>query len=508
MRTWLSWTMLTCVVIGSQSAAAATYTMTPEDDWSVLEKAQAGDVVEIAPGTYDFRVYLENAGTAAEPIVIRAADPADKPVWDLVGDEDHLVSDAPGSYTAGDLNRGCWQVGPSGAYYDISGIVFRNCRDSASAGLRLVNSGPVALTDCLFENNTNGLTGASEDLVVEHCEFRNNGQVFEGGNMTHNIYIYGGNFTMRYCYNHDSHEGQLFHVRAAHSIIEYNWLARPAGYVGDIMSCEYLCDGTAQYMSLTGNVIIQGTPANQSQIIALYDDEETGVTEMNIELQYNTVIGTPRNPGQSHTLLNLRNDSIDTHAVVNNNIIYQMGQVVEVADAGLSNWSFAGAFNWVSAGTELSSLSDSTEGADPGFADAEALDFTLTESGSAVDAANPSLGTEPQAEYYLNETVARGFRVRESADDAGAFEFGTSGDGIDAYGEIPTASGDGDADGDADGDVDGDADGDVDGDVDGDADSDADSDSDDTVTSDTDGCGCRAVGEQRSRMHNLFQLLP
>ncbi|MBN2528941.1 MAG: hypothetical protein JXR76_21310 [Deltaproteobacteria bacterium] len=424
-------------MIWVQAAQAATFTVNSGDDWTTIENAQAGDIVEIAPGTYDFRVHLDNAGTANNPIIIRAQDPSQRPVWDLVGDEDHLVSDAPGSYSAGDLGRGCWQVGADGAYYEISGIVFRNCRDSASAGLRAVNSGPVTLRDCLFENNTNGLTGASTDLVVEHCEFRNNGKVFEGGNMTHNIYIYGGQFTMRYCYNHDSHEGQLFHVRAANTRIEYNWLARPSGYVGDIMSCEYLCDGTEQYMTLMGNVIIQGTPQNQSQIIALYDDEETGVTEMNISLFYNTIIGTQRNPGQTHTLLNLRNDSIDTHATLYNNIIYNVGQVATVADSGLSNWSVTGAVNWLGNGTENMGLSEVISGDAPGFVDEAALNFTLVEAAAARNEANASLCEAPLREYYLNESTINAYRERSSAADLGAFEFGTNGAGIDAYGATP-----------------------------------------------------------------------
>ncbi|MBN2714324.1 MAG: hypothetical protein JXX14_00640 [Deltaproteobacteria bacterium] len=428
--------ILTGVVFG-QVAVAATYTMTPADDWTVLENAQAGDVVEIAPGTYDFRVHLDNVGTADNPIIIRAQDPANRPVWDLVGDESHLVSDAPGSYTAGDRGRGCWQVGQDGGHYEISGIVFRNCRDSASAGFRAVNSGPVKLTDCLFENNTNGLTGASEDFVVEHCEFRNNGKTFEGGNMTHNIYVFGGRFTMRYCYNHDSHEGQLFHIRAAHSVIEYNWLARPSSYVGDIMSCEYLCDGAAQHMTLTGNVIVQGTPENESQLIALYADEDTGVAEMNIKLYYNTIIGTPRSSGQTHNLLNLRNDSIDTHATLENNIIYNVGSIAELANVNMTNWSVVGQNNWVTAGTDVTYISNSIEGSVSPFTDVANLDFTLSENSTAVGAAESAPAEMPVREYFLNEETICAYRERQTADDLGAFEFGTAGNGIDAYGATP-----------------------------------------------------------------------
>jgi len=39
------------LLLAASGARADTYTMTPSDDWSILEAAEAGDVVEVAPGT-------------------------------------------------------------------------------------------------------------------------------------------------------------------------------------------------------------------------------------------------------------------------------------------------------------------------------------------------------------------------------------------------------------------------------------------------------------------------
>ena len=186
------------VAIGSvaTNVVAETFTVTPDDvdGWTIIEAAGPGDEVLIAPGTYEYLVFLENAGTADNPIVIRAQDPDNRPVWDMVGDSDHALENADGSYTGGDRGRGAWQVSSEGAHYIISGIVFRNCRGGGASGFRAINSGPVTIRDSLFEDSTNGLTGTSEDLVVEHCEFRENGRgTWEPGtHATHNIYIYGG----------------------------------------------------------------------------------------------------------------------------------------------------------------------------------------------------------------------------------------------------------------------------------------------------------------------------
>lgn len=485
------WVVL--IVFEAALGSAETYTVTPDDSsgWTIIENAGPGDVVEIAPGTYQYRVHLDQAGTEDSPIIIRASDSNDRPVWDLVGDESHPVGDWPGSYSAGDKHRGCWQVGSDGGYYEISGIVFRNCRDSSSSGLRAVNSGPVTLRDCLFEQNTNGLTGASEHLLVESCEFKENGQVWEGGNMTHNIYLYGGRFTMRYSFNHDSHEGQLFHIRAQESVLEYNWLARPDSYVGDIMTCENLCgdEPIDQYMILRGNVIIQGTPENGSQIIALFNDGGGDINSMNIDLLYNTIIGTPRGAGRDHILVHMVNDTISTHAGFYNNIIYQVATLASADDVDADNWSISGGTNWVSTGTDYAELSGIVVGDDPGFVSIDDLDFHLVDGAEAVGRADTGIDGLPTHEYYDDETVTMQSIERQSANDFGAFESGLI---IDAGSEdTETGAGDdtgsdGDTDGDVDTDVDTDTDGDTDTDMDTDSDTDTDTDSDTDTDTDTD----------------------
>jgi len=101
--------------------------------YALIEGAGPGDEVVIAPGTYSFRVYLQAAGTAGQPISIHAEDPSNPPVWDLSATD---VALAPGSYGAGDKDRGCWQI--IGNYYHLSGIVFSGCHNAGhnSAGIR------------------------------------------------------------------------------------------------------------------------------------------------------------------------------------------------------------------------------------------------------------------------------------------------------------------------------------------------------------------------------------
>jgi hypothetical protein len=405
------------------AAAGRTISVTPADDYRAIEAAQAGDVVEIAPGTYRFRVNLTQSGAPDRPIVIRAQDPRRRPVWDLSGTP---VSDAPGSYTAGDRGRGCWQV--RGGHYRIEGIVFRGCVDRSSAGVRVVNVPGVHLRDCLFSGNTNGLTGAGDDLQVEFCEFDRNGDARPGDAPAHSIYIYGGTLTVRFSYFHDSPRGQHFHLRSREALLAYNWFTRPGSYPGDLMTCNYLCGGAAgqritQRLSLIGNVIAQGSPANPSQVLALLKDEAgsydgTGdAAALELTLHHNTIIGTRRQPGQSHRVVNLRNDTIATRVEARNNLIRDIAAFAEITQPAASNASVSGAGNWMTAGSSAAGLTDTRFGADPGLGPG-----LVPLPGSPVIGLAVPLSSPPTFEYHRDEQVTCAGRQRLIARDPGAFE--------------------------------------------------------------------------------------
>src|SRR5580704_9121542 len=127
----------------ARSAAAAVISVSPADGASgymKIEAAKPGDEVVLAPGTYAFRVYLQQQAMAASPIYIHSQDPSNPAIVDTSSAPGGLVDDAPGSYTAGDKARGCWQVSGASNIH-IDGIVFQNCHaaDNDSAGIRYYN---------------------------------------------------------------------------------------------------------------------------------------------------------------------------------------------------------------------------------------------------------------------------------------------------------------------------------------------------------------------------------
>ncbi|MDB6067362.1 MAG: hypothetical protein JWR26_3570 [Pedosphaera sp.] len=422
---------------------SAVIYITPADSYTKIEAAKAGDEVIIGPGTYAFRLHLTAKASASNPINIHAQDPNNKPVWDLGAS---LVENAPGSYGAGDRGRGGWQV-DGGANYHISGIVFTGCHTASqnSAGLRYYNGTTgLHLKDCVFRNNDNGISGGSQnsDATVEYCEFDGNGNL-AATSPTHNMYIYGGTFILRYCYVHDSLQAQNFHIRAQSATLEYNWFARAKSYEGDLMTDGDLSGSGpfAQSMLLRGNVFLQSTnPDNHSQILVIFNDGGLTNETMSMQLINNTCVanGIPGNGGNA-AFVHLSNaDGTQMSAQLFNNLIYGTTRpsLVENASKGI----VSGANNWLPVGVSPGPLMGSLFSASPGFRNAGAKDFSLSPGSACIGGANQTIQGLPIREYYRDETTAREYRIRTTAMDIGAFESTTTGAGFGPYdaGPAPT----------------------------------------------------------------------
>ncbi len=425
------------------------------DNIAKIEGAAPGDEVVIAPGTYQFRLYLEGEGTVDQPIVIRAQDPDNRPVWDLDG---QVTADWPGSYGGGDNSRAIWQI--TGSYYEILGIVFQNGTDGVGdgAGMRFKFSKHVTLRDCLFQFNDNGIQGAGADTVVEFCEFNRNGKP-DSAEGSHNFYIHGGTITVRYSYIHDPLRSQNLHIRANRSVFEYNWVARAASYMGDMMPCTMDPCDTEHTMLLRGNVFLRGTPANDGQVFVMYNDQHDLGVSFHLTMVNNTIIGNDDNAALVH--FGNEDPSLNAMqtAVLNNNAIYSLQRIFRVDDDTLSNWSASGTNNWLSEDTiDTDGLVGSVVGDDPGFTDLLGRDFVPAGGSPLIGAADSSLNDLPDKEYYLDEDTAMRFRWRTAVNDIGAFESTTLGDPVGPHEDVVGPDGDTDTDTDADTDSDGERD--------------------------------------------------
>jgi hypothetical protein len=418
-------------------ARATVINVTTNDNYTKIESAKGGDEVVIAPGIYAFRVYLTKQASVTNPIVIRALDPANPPVWDFTNT---LVESAPGSYTAGDRGRGGWQFsGASG--YRVSGIVFRNCRTASfnSAGIRYYNgSTNIYIKDCVFNLDDDGLTGGTQEseATVEYCEFNACGNTNASiSSPTHNIYVYGGYLTLRYCYAHDPVQGQNFHIRCRNATLEYNWFARAKSYEGDLMTDDDF-SGTGpftQTLTLRGNVIVQSvSPLNNSQEIAMYNDAGLANLTLNVRAVFNTFIGN----GGTTAFVHVSNaDHTQMNAELSDNIISGTTRpyLIEYATTGI----VTGKNNWLPTVATIGSLAGTVQSATPGFRNPAAQNYTLTNTSVCIGAASASVYGLPGKEYWVNEATNRQWRIRAAARDIGAFESTSTNSPIGPYDPEP-----------------------------------------------------------------------
>ncbi len=363
-------------------------------------------------------------------------------MWDF---GTNLVDNAPGDYTAGDTARGAWQF--SGAQgYTISGIVFMNCRNRAvnCSGIRYYETTTnLYIKSCLFVSNDVGITGGTQDsqVKIEFCEFNRNGNTKASSSApTHNIYIYGGYLTMRYCYLHDSVQGQNFHIRCRQSTLEYNWFARAANYEGDLMSDDdfgndYDDPPYSQSMILRGNVIVQNnSPGNHSQVIAIYNDESIDGLTMSVQALYNTFVGTY---GSSLFVHVSNADGTSMNTQISDNIISGTTVPYYIEDA--SNGSASGVNNWLPSNATIGALLNTVQSTSPGFVNTNTTveDYHLAPGSVCIGAANSQIYGLPGREYFYNEATNLMWRPRAAARDIGAFESTSMDEPVGPYDSTP-----------------------------------------------------------------------
>jgi hypothetical protein len=232
--------------------------------------------------------------------------------------------------------------------------------------------------------------------------------------------VYGGWLTMRYCYVHDPVQGQNFHIRCHYATLEYNWFARGNSYEGDLMTDDdFSGNGPfTQTMTLRGNVIVQkSAPLNHSQVIAIYNDASQTNLTLNVNAMYNTFVGN----GGAAAFVHVSNaDHTAMNAALSDNLISgtSLPYLIEYTNNGI----VTGMNNWLQTGASPGPLTNSVQSAAPGFRNATAQDYTLTNTSVCIGKAGTAVFGLPGREYYLNESTNREWRIRNAARDIGAFE--------------------------------------------------------------------------------------
>ena len=401
-------------VLANTEGRAGTYQVGPGRTYHTVGSLPAlspGDAVEIDPANYNEVKRWTTAGTAAQPIVIRGVGGA-RPVFDAT----NLVVDG-----VLPRPRAVFQVEAN--YIRLENLEFRNARNGDNgAGIRVTSGNNVTVTNCritfcdmgiMCDNNSN--------LVIEASEIASNGTSLYDG-YSHNLYLGGNSATLRFCYIHDSLNGQNFKTRAHYTELLYNCIADSQdGEIGLVDATETAA--TNSHVVMIGNVVISKprlSGYNSGRFIQ-FGQDSGGQHNGTLFAFNNTFVA-----GDGRIQFLSANASGATIAA-ENNIFYGSGQIVGTVGGGVS-----GTNNWApSTATIPASFTGTTTGTDPGFVNRLARDLRLARGSPCrnlglnalnyLDGSGAAHTGVPRFEY-VNHLQSR-TRPSDGQLDLGAFEY-------------------------------------------------------------------------------------
>jgi hypothetical protein len=394
--------------------AAATYQVGPSRTYHTVGSLPAlapGDVVEIDPATYNEVKRWNTAGTAAQQIVIRGVG-AGRPVFDATNQVVDGVLPHP---------RAVFQVEAN--YIRLENIEFRNARNGDNgAGIRITSGNNVTVTNCritfcdmgiMCDNNSN--------LVIAASEIASNGTSLYDG-YSHNLYLGGNSASLRFCYIHDSLNGQNFKTRGHYTELLYNYIADSQdGEIGLVDATETAA--TNSHAVMIGNIVISKprlSGYNSGRFIQ-FGQDSGGQHNGTLFAFNNTFIA-----GDGRIQF-LSANAVGATVVAENNIFYGSGQLVGTVGGGVS-----GTNNWApSTATVPPSFVATTTGTDPGFVNRLARDVRLSRTSPCrnlgLSALNHLDGTGAAHSgvpifEYVNHLQSR-TRPSDGQIDVGAYEY-------------------------------------------------------------------------------------
>jgi|GEM_PF-2011093 len=336
-----------------------------------------GDVIEIDAGTYSGDV----CSWSRNNLVIRGVGAG----------RAHLPAAGQSAQ-----QKGIWVI--SGSNTTVENIEFSGAAvpDLNGAGIRQEGAG-LTVRNCYFHDNENGIlsgANASSDILVEYCEFSNNGA---GDGYSHNMYI--GNvrtFTLQHSYSHLAKIGHLVKSRAQTNFILYNRLTCEA--TGTASYEINLPNGGRSY--IIGNLIHQGPNADNPALIS-FAEEGASNTVQELYVINNTLVND-RSAGATF----VRVAGAPAQSRLTNNIFMGTGVVLS------------------GAGTLATNLVSNS----PGLVNAAAYDYHLTSTSAAINAGSDpgtGAGINLAPAYQYLHSVNRESRPVSGVIDIGAYEFGT-----------------------------------------------------------------------------------
>ncbi len=217
---------------------------TIDEIFEAMRGAQPGDIIEIAPGTYDYTVYqgaqkidTSAAGTETQPITVRAQDPENPPVLTGTSPENGYVMHIKGDY---------WVIENLHFTNSQKGLVLDNSSYSIIRGCEVSNTGSEAIA----------LRDGSSYCLVQECYVHDTGLITPG--YGEGVYIGSAMSTTGFDYQCDYNvvDGCTFRNVAAEHVDVKEYTTGT-----EIMNCTFYGDGmtgenfAGSFVDIAGNEV-------------------------------------------------------------------------------------------------------------------------------------------------------------------------------------------------------------------------------------------------------------
>lgn len=435
------------------SAQAATYEVGPGKTYAnigdaPLESLKAGDTLLIYGRSTPYRekFALQGAGTANAPVIVRGVRGADGKRPQILG---------ANATTRRQLDfyseaRGIINILGQASYVTVEGLDITGARGSFTtktgaastyaknaSAIFLIEGDHITIRDCEMHDAGNGFFSAGGSNVLLEANYiydnGNPGSVYE-----HNNYTESNQITFQY--NHfgplcSGCSGNNLKDRSAGTVIRYNWIDNGNRTLDLVESENYTTAPGYHTTMVYGNVLIERDGGN-AQIVHYGGDN--GDTENyrkgTLHFVHNTIVSF-----RSGKAVVLGLETSEETAEVRNNIIYAKTGSISMAD-GSGKLIMSG--NWISSGwtpnaDSVSEPNPQKVGSAPGFVDVANLDFHLTDTAAARNAAGPLETGAPIVDRQYVVHQGSEARPSDGTPDIGAFEYGSTTPSVDAAPPAP-----------------------------------------------------------------------
>jgi MYXO-CTERM domain-containing protein len=459
--------VLLCALALAAPALAATYEVGPGQPLANVrdvpwESLQPGDLVLIhwQAAPYKDKWVIGVSGTAAAPITVRGV---------LGPGGERPVIDGVDAITRPQLNywneeRGLLKIGGANVpadtlpqYIVVENLDLGGARQPATftgrngvtayaqnaAAVYVEKGQHITLRNLVIRDSGNGLfvaasAGETQDVLVEGCDVRGNGNV--GSIYEHNSYTEALGIVFQY--NHygplcSGCGGNNLKDRSAGLVVRYNWIEagnRNLDLVDAEDSAELVADPSYHTTYVYGNVLVKTDATAQGQVLHYGGDSGTPTDYRKGTLYFynNTVVSTRA----GYTTL-MRLSTNEEHADCRDNVLLATAAGSNFAlldDTGALDYGH----NWLKTGFvpshgtvsgTITDLGGNVTGADPGLVDVPGQDYHLLATSACRDAggALASGVPAPALEYVRHQQWE--VRPVDATLDIGAFEYGTVPDG-------------------------------------------------------------------------------